>query len=176
MIRTLGLLAIAALAACETQLGDNPTEVSEPGIPATTGAVEAGFRAGPWIDGEQTVWVRLSGREGRVGSFQGRLSFDASLLQLVEAIMTDAAGGRDFGILNSEGSESGALRFAGFSIEGFEVKDVLSARFLTPRALRAGDLALALDVVGTAEGAQLSEANLAIVPAMRPTMTLELGR
>jgi len=145
-------------------------------LPAATGAVQASFRAGPWSAGEQTVWIRLTGVEGPVGAYQGRAEFNTGQLTLLNGEMTDAEGADVFGVLNADEGGDGVIRFAGFSVQGFDVRDVVALRFRTDRPLTAGDVHLTLDVVGTAEGVEVSNDELSVVSEMRPLDKLEIGR
>jgi len=164
------------LVACEGYQGEQA--MMDPGVllPAATGAVQASFQTGPWSGGEQTVWIRLTGVEGPVGAYQGRAEFDTGRLTLLNAEMTDAEGADLFGVLNDEDGPGGVIRFAGFSVEGFEVRDVVALRFRTSQPLTSGDVRLTLEVVGTADGAEIASDELSVVSAMQPVGKLEVAR
>jgi len=177
MFRTLIVgLVCASLTACASDQGDELSVSPEWIVSDAPGAVQASFQAGPWAAGTQSVWVRLTGVDGDLGAYQARAQFDASKIELLAATMTDAAGGEEFGVVNMEGASEGMVRFAGFSMQGFAVRDVAELRFSTPRPLEAGDIVLTLDVIGTAEGAEVSADELSVVSAMQPAGVLELGR
>ena len=177
MFRTLLVgLVCASLTACASDRGDELSAPPEWVVSDVPGAVQASFQAGPWAAGAQSVWVRLTGVEGDLGAYQARAQFDPSKIELITAAMTDAGGGEEFGVVNVEGASEGTVRFAGFSLEGFAVRDVAELRFSTPRPLEAGDIALTLEVIGTAEGAEVSADELSVVSAMQPAGVLELGR
>ena len=170
------LLLCFVLAACEGGIGEQTPMDPAALLPEATGAVQASFQAGPWNAGEQTVWIRLTGVEGPVGAYQGRAEFDTGRLNLLSGEMTDAEGADVFGVLNTDTGSGGVVRFAGFSVEGFDVRDVVALRFRTDRPLVAGDVRLTLDVVGTAEGVEVSSDELSVVSEMRPLDKLEIAR
>ena len=166
---------VFAIPACSDVLDGPAAELSEiDGLSDAT--VQASFRVGAYRGGRQTVWVRFSGTEGRVGAYQATLRFDAGVFSLEHAIMTDQSGTGDFGVVNDAGAPQGTVRFAGFSIQGFEVRDVLELSFRSPRPLQSGDLTLSLDVVGTPDGSKVTPDELAVSSDMQPATSLELGR
>lgn len=165
-------LGVAGLASCSDRAAEVTSPPSRAPLPARVGSpnvqVSVSFRVGSYAGGAQTVALRLTGRQGRVGSYQGRLEFDPAVLGIVEAGMTDAEGGEDLGILNAQEADSGRLRFAGFSAKGFEVRDILKLRFRSSRPLHAGDLRLILDVVGTVNGQEVPEDRQLVAPNLVP--------
>jgi len=173
---TMALALTVGLTACMGEAANQGIEVGELPILTEAGAVQASFHVGPWANGEQSVWLRLTGVDGLVGSYQGRIQFDAGQVQLIRTTMTDEDGGGDFGIVNDAEANGGLLQFAGFAIEGFEVRDIAELRFSTGRPLVAGDLQLTLDVVGTEVGSPVATEDVAVAATLQPVAKLELGR
>jgi len=172
----VGAWFCALLSACAAEGVQERVLVPETEIRHEDGAVRASFRAGTWASGQQSIWVRLAAVEGRIGAYQASVVFDPAAITLVESAMTDASGGQDFGIANTEPGTPGLVRLAGFSIEGFEVRDVVELRFRSPRPLTSSDLRLELDVVGTVEGTEISADELDVLSEVLPMDQPGLGR
>ena len=172
----VGACFCALLFGCAAEGTQERVLVPEAEIQHAKGAVQASFRAGSWASGEQSIWVRLAAVEGRIGAYQASVVFDPASISLVGSVMTDASGGQDFGIANPETNTPGVVRLAGFSIEGFQVRDVVELRFRSSRPLTSNDLELQLDVVGTVEGTEVSADELDVLSEVLPMDRPRLGR
>jgi hypothetical protein len=135
----LPLAAVALLAACDDEtrpagLPTAPTGVSANALSAfiTISKPHAG------VGDEITVVVRAKRgtNVGEIGSFQLRLSYDASRLELIETKRSD------FGMVMANTAEAGFIVAAGASGQGFDDDRLLTATFRVTGARPTRGLAL----------------------------------
>lgn len=165
-----GTVALAlTLAAC----GDGgPTAPDTPqntdGDGPVAGSVEAAVTVGPREEGQQSVAVRITGKELTVGAYQGRLRFDASVLSLDRVLKGEGGDGSgEFHVLNAQGADRGELRFAAYAVESFADPVALELVFETARSVQASDLEVTMEVVGTAEGRPVPKARTSVREVLR---------
>ncbi|HEX9886839.1 MAG TPA: hypothetical protein VGA70_10135 [Longimicrobiales bacterium] len=110
----------------------------------------------------QVVTIRIAGGGEGVASYQGGLRFDPEVLTL-EEVRTPGWGHH---FVNDAEAAEGRLRFAGFAVESFEGPVDLLLMFRAKRRLRAQDLELELDVLGTERGIQVPEEAVTVVQGL----------
>jgi hypothetical protein len=136
----VALVAALALPACGQPLAPSPAAPREqPGIYAEAVVAEL-------VGTSMAVEVRLRrvGVQTRVSSYQGRISFAADGLELVEAELPE-------GILGSWNEVApGEIHFAGVALSGAAEGEILALRFATASGQTATGLEVALDEVTAA--------------------------
>jgi len=157
-----------ALTACQDQpaqsTGPTPPPVTQ-GVAAFISVDNLSARVG------QTVRVRVEVQVGsqqsyKVGSYTGRLRFDASRLQFrSENPINDGLR-----IANNTGAAAGEIRFAGASATGFNTLVLYDGTFEVKAANYAADLALQMEELSAA----LSLTNLA--PQLQVNRQIFLSR
>lgn len=162
------LALIALLAACRGDL-TSPSEAPEAALPvvppapppASRGAEVRVERVLDAADGTVTFVVRMYPGDDAVSAFQGRVLFPSGSLELVSHTTPGAQGGNIF-LANSSTAADGHIRFAAFTQSHFAGPDggVETMRFTVRpvRPLADSELAVALDVVGTAAGSTVRTA------------------
>jgi len=157
---TLAVLAAAVAAACGDGSTTSPPRAGVQDGPAASPAagVRASLAVGAFEEGEQTVSLRLEGRESGVGAYQGRILFDPGRLELLSTGNPE----QGFHVVNDRRAGEGQVRFAGFAVEGFSEPTVLELRFRTDGPLAAGDLELVMEALGTDGGAPVPSERISV--------------
>lgn len=148
-MNTLRLVALSlTLAACQDEparsTGPTPPPVSQ-GVSAYITVDNLNARPG------QTVRVRVEVRVGaqqnfKVGSYTGRLRFNASRLQF----RTENAINDGLRVANANNAASGEIRFAGASAAGFNTTVLYDGTFEVKAANYAADLSLTMEELSAA--------------------------
>ena len=146
-------LTIVACTSGDTILGAHSFETFSESL--STG-VHAHILTGPYAAGRQTVQVVLQAREVDFSSYQGVVEFDDETLGLISV----SAPKTDTHFFNREAAANGSLPIAGFAVDGFDEPIRITLSVSASRALRAGDLAVRLDVVATSVGVEIPVAQI----------------
>ena len=149
----LAALTIVACTSSDTILGTRSFETVSESL--STG-VHAHLITGQYAGGRQTVQVVLQARDVDFSSYQGVVEFDDQALGLISV----SAPETDAHFFNREAATNGSLPIAGFAVDGFDEPIRITLSVSVSRALRAGDLAVRLDVVATSVGAEIPAAQI----------------
>jgi hypothetical protein len=95
--------------------------------------------------------IRIDANALELGAYQGRFTFDAEALELLEVTMPEG----DFRFVNTNEASRGEVRFAGFTVTEFESPVALELRFKQVRDLDLNDLSVDLEVVGDVVGTEV---------------------
>jgi len=118
----------------------------------------------PFQSGEQVLRVRVEGKDVALGSYQGRLRFDPSVLGLAAVVPRGGAlPAGEFHVVNAGGADRGEIRFAGFAARGFGGADMVTLRFHAQRAITPADVTLELEVAGTLDGEAVPKPQLSVL-------------
>lgn len=120
-------------------------ELREDGVRASMVAVEAGVMA-----------LRLDARAVSLGSVQGRVRFDPSVLHV--SAVEPVSGG--FTVANGDSLARGLVRFAAFSPGPLATGELLRLRVALAGPLAAAGVQVNLEAAGTAEGESIRPALL----------------
>lgn len=162
MKRFILVTMLLATAGCDDQLQGPPDE----GLPALPVVEVDGVRAAAVVetlDGDHvTIVVRFDEKAVRLGAYQARFTFEPKALALLQVTQPD--DGQRF--YNDGDAESGVIRFAGFSVDGFGDPVALRMRFRAKQRLRASHVQLAVEVVGTLEGTAMPQQLVTVLPQL----------
>lgn len=145
-LRTIAMAVVLAGAAC----ADEPTR-PDPVPPPVVQGVDAyvivdNLQATPGQTVRVSVLVRAADAAVKVGSYTGRLHFDAALLQYkAEVAISDGLR-----VANPTGAGTGEIRFAGASATGFADLTLYSATFTVKQANWARALTLQMEELSAA--------------------------
>lgn len=157
---SLAAALVAAVACSEDRvLGPTSTGSDDAATPGVDSGVLIAMAADPFEAGEQVLRILVVPTELALGSYQGRVSFDPELLQLIDARMP----ARGFRVVNTEPASEGLVRFAGFTVDGFGEAEVLALRFRTTRPIEPTAVTLELEVAGTLEGEAVPRPQLSVL-------------
>ncbi len=99
-------------------------------------------------DGAFEARVRIDTKDIELGAYQGRFRFDPEALTLEAASVPEG----EYRVVNDARAAEGELRFAGFTVRGFETPDALVMRFRSSGPVNPDDVSVELEVVGTLGG------------------------
>jgi hypothetical protein len=122
------------------------------------GGIGIALLASTFGGGHQNATILIGFEEYALSSYQGELSFDAGVFEVVEV----RAPTSDFHIVNDQKLATGHMRFAGFATDGFKQAVEIRLRFATDRAITADDFELSLSVVGSEVGDRLPEQRILV--------------
>ena len=130
---------------------DGPMEI-------IAGGIGAALRAGPFGGGYQAATIEIGFDEYRLAAYQGELSFDSDVFELVDIGTPDS----DFHIVNDLEVDGGHLRFAGFATKRFEKVIEIELRFRTDRPITADDFELSMAIAASELGEPLPEHRIVV--------------
>jgi hypothetical protein len=164
-LRSIAMAVVFVGAAC----ADEPTRPDPLPPPVDQGVnayvVVDNLHAVPGQSVRISVQVRSADANVKVGSFTGRLHFDAATLQYkAENPINDGLR-----VANPNGAAAGEIRFAGASATGFADLTLYSATFTVKAANWSRDLTLQMEELSAAR----SLANLS--PALRVSRTVYMS-
>jgi hypothetical protein len=142
-------------AACAEEPATAPGEAS-----MDEGTVRATVVTEPQAGGITVTKVRIDAKSLELGAYQGRFNFDPGVLEFVDVTMPE----EDYRFVNTAGAEQGEIRFAGFTVDGFDSPLAMVMQFRSRHALEERDVAVNLEVVGDLEGIQVEQRRI-----LRPT-------
>lgn len=143
------LLVAAGVLACSEASGPPEEALEFPPMP--DGSVRAAVVAEPIAEGVMAMRILIEAKSQELGAYQGRFRFDPEALELEEVSVPETA----YRFVNVEAAAEGELRFAGFTVRGFETPVVLELRFRNKRPVGPEDVSVELEVVGTVGGAEI---------------------
>lgn len=108
--------------------------------------------------------VRVEGVGTMLGSYQGRLTFDPSVL-VVDSVSPGRDGSR---FVNSTEAARGTIRFAGFAPTGFASNDAVRIVGRLRKAIDSSSVRAALEVAGDIEGRAVPRTALLSTPLRGP--------
>lgn len=162
-LKALTMVLLVAASGCKdgANIPSAPNQPDEPPIPATDeiDGVQASVHAANFDSGKQVleIWVE-SDDEVKLGSYQGRFSFDPSVLSLEKIVEPE----EDFRVVNDEKADQGEIRFGAFTVESFASPVALKLHIRSSRPVEASDVELSLEVVGTVAGDSIPVGNVSV--------------
>jgi hypothetical protein len=139
---------VALLSACSE---DRPLVAPELIADLPEGAIQAVVQQSPGTEpGTMVYTVRVVGRNAKVASYQGMLTFAKGALSVV-SVTTPTAPDGEVHIVNSTEAAEGKIRFAAYATESFGTDEAISVVVRSATAALP-DLTATLDVAGSAEG------------------------
>lgn len=158
---TMALLVMAAGCKDGANVPSSPDQPNDPPISNTEEieGVQASLHAGDFDSGKQVleIWVE-SDDKVKLGSYQGRFSFDPSVLSLEKIVEPK----EDFRVVNDEKADQGEIRFGAFTVKEFASPVALKLHVRSSRPVEASDVELSLEVVGTVAGDSIPVANVSV--------------
>jgi hypothetical protein len=139
-------------------LGTAPQDLGVDSMEIMPGGIGVALLASTFEGGHQNATILIGFEEYALSSYQGELSFDAGVFEVVEV----RAPTSDFHIVNDQKLATGHMRFAGFATDGFKQAVEIRLRFATDRPITADDYELSLSVVGSKAGERLPEQRILV--------------
>lgn len=100
-----------------------------------------------------TLTIRIQSKDVGVAAYQGRLEFDPSVVEILEATVPSGDGTR----LVNAAAGPGTLRFAGFATEKFTGATAVTLVVHPLKPLAQANFLTSLDVAGEANGTALQQ-------------------
>jgi hypothetical protein len=141
----LGLLVLLA-GGCSPAF--DATAGKEPALEPIMPLTAEGVRVAVVEQDSSTIVVRLDAMNQPVGSVQGEIGFDPSVLRVLEVTAVTSA----YAAINSGQLDAGRIRFATFSPAALPLGDLLRLRVVRLGALAGAGVTVRLEAVGTPEG------------------------
>jgi hypothetical protein len=150
-----GLMLLAVVAGCEE---DKMKGLVAPAA-LPTQAVRAYVVQEPGGTSEKvTLTIHVEARGIPVAAYQGRLEFDASALDILEATTPTDDGSR---IVNPK-VRPGVIKFAGFAPEAFAHTAAVTLVVKPKKPIDMANLLATLDVVGEAKGTRVAKEHVIV--------------